>query len=171
MKIDVDYLRFMWPMRHFLITTGDTAGAMNIITVSFSMPVSKEPPLIACAIGAHTLSYELLRQTPSFVVNVPSPALHTAIYYCGFHSGREVDKFKETHLTPGKARTVSAPTIEECIAHMECIVTQEVITGDKMLIVGKVVEAYADSSIATSEAPYSYALGDFPKHIYATRFK
>jgi len=50
MKTKVEYLEFMWPMRHFLITCGDIKGKPNIIAVSFCMPVSKGPPLIACAI-------------------------------------------------------------------------------------------------------------------------
>jgi len=51
MKTDAEYLEFMWPMRHFLITCGDIKEKSNIIALSFCMPVSKEPPLIACAIG------------------------------------------------------------------------------------------------------------------------
>ena len=49
MKVDVEYLEFMWPMRHFLIICGNIEGKSNIIAVSFCMPVSKEPSLIACA--------------------------------------------------------------------------------------------------------------------------
>jgi len=44
MKTAVEYLEFMWPMRHSLITCGDIEGKSNIIAVSFCMPVSKEPP-------------------------------------------------------------------------------------------------------------------------------
>ncbi|MBE0478447.1 hypothetical protein IBX65_04920 [Candidatus Aerophobetes bacterium] len=51
MKTDVEYLEFMWPMRHFLITCGDIERESNIIAVSFCTPVSRELPLIACAIG------------------------------------------------------------------------------------------------------------------------
>jgi flavin reductase (DIM6/NTAB) family NADH-FMN oxidoreductase RutF len=45
MKVEVENLEFMWPMRHFLITCGDIASKSNIIAVSFWMPVSKEPPV------------------------------------------------------------------------------------------------------------------------------
>jgi len=59
MRVDVEYLEFMWPMRHFLITCGDIARKSNIIAVSFCMPVSKEPPLIACATGRGAYSCKL----------------------------------------------------------------------------------------------------------------
>lgn len=169
-KIDVEYLEFLWPMRHFLITCGAVKDKSNIITLSFVMPVSKRPPLIACAIGRGSYSYELMTRAKEFVVNVPTKNLEKAVYYCGFHSGREVDKFKETGLTPKPARAVKAPIVSECVAHMECKVINEIETGDKFLIVGEVIEAYADEDVVKGKKKVEYAKGDFPRKRYGTRF-
>jgi len=171
MKVDVEYLQYMWPMRHFLITCGDMKGKRNIIAVSFCIPVSKQPPLIICAIGKGAYSCKLIESTKEFIVNVPPKELRPKIYYCGFHSGYQVDKFKETGLTPRAARKVRAPIIEECVAHMECKVRQEIETGDKNLFIGEVIEAYADEAIVKGEMKIEYAQGDFPQKVYATRFK
>ena len=170
MKIEVDYLEFMWPMRHFLITCGDIEGESNIIAVSFCMPAAKEPPLIACAIGKDFYSSKLIEDTKEFIVNVPSKELKKEIYYCGFHSGYQVDKFNETALTKKPAVKVRVPIIDECIAHMECKVTQKIITGDKNLFIGEVIEAKADEDIVKGERKIEYAKGDFPRKVYATRF-
>ena len=171
MKIEVEYLQFMWPMRHFLITCGEMGKKSNIIAVSFCMPVSKEPPLIACAIGKKAYSSKLIESTKEFIVNVPSKELRSEIYYCGFHSGYQIDKFKETELSPQPARKVRSPIIEECIAHMECKVKQVIETGDKNLFIGEVVEAYADEAIVKGERKVEFGKGDFPQKIYSTRFK
>jgi flavin reductase (DIM6/NTAB) family NADH-FMN oxidoreductase RutF len=171
MKADVEYLEFMWPMKHFLITCGNIKGKSNIIAVSFCMPVSKEPPLITCAIGRGSYSSKLIKSAKEFIVNVPSGKLKRKIYYCGFHSGYQVDKFKETGLTAKPARKVRAPIIDECVAHMECKVKQEIETGDKNLFIGEVIEAYADEAIVKGERKIEYAKGDFPRKVYATRFK
>ncbi|TKJ40168.1 hypothetical protein CEE36_09920 [candidate division TA06 bacterium B3_TA06] len=171
MKVDVEYLEFMWPMRHYLITCGDIAGESNIIALSFCMPVSKLPPLIACAIGRGSYSYKLITSTKEFVINVPTSGLKPEIYYCGLHSGHEVDKFKETGLTPKPARAVKAPIIDECVAHIECKLDHEIETGDKSLIIGEVIEAYADEVIVKRERKVEYAKGDFPRKVYGTRFK
>ncbi|RJS77642.1 flavin reductase family protein [Methanophagales archaeon] len=173
MKTDVEYLEFMWPMRHFLITCGDIEieSKSNIIAVSFCMPVSREPPLIACAIGRGAYSCTLIESTKEFIVNVPPKELKPKIYYCGFHSGYQVDKFKETGLAPQPARKVKAPIIDDCVAHMECKVRQEVETGDKNLFIGEVIEAYADEALVQGERTVEYAKGDFPRKIYATRFR
>jgi len=171
MKIDVEYLEYMWPMRHFLVTCGDIVGKSNIITVSFCMPVSKDPPQIACAIGRGSYSYELIGSSREFVVNVPSKELKSKIFYCGFHSGANVDKFRETGLTPQPARKLRAPIIAECVAHMECKVIQEIETGDKSLFIGEVIDAYADEDVVRGERKTEYAKGEFPQKIYATRFR
>lgn len=170
MKVDVEYLEFMWPMRHFLITCGDIADRPNIITLSFCMPVSKRPPLLACAIGRGAYSYKLITGTREFVVNVAPSELRKETYYCGFHTGCDVDKFKETGLTPKPARAVKAPVIDECVAHMECKVRQEIEAGDKTLIVGEVVEAYADEAVVKGERKVEFAKSDFPRKKYGTRF-
>ena len=169
-KTDVEYLEYMWPMRHLLITCSTVQGEANIIAVSFCIPVSRVPPMLVCAIGHEMYSCGLIEQTREFVVNVPPQDLKRHIYYCGFHSGREVNKFQETGLTPQPARSVNVPIITECVAHMECRVEQMINTGDKRLFIGTVLEAYADEDLVDGRRTVEYAAGDFPKKIYGTRF-
>ena len=169
-KSDVEYLEFLWPMRHYLITCGPFPAKSNIIAVSFCMPVSKSPPMIACAIGREMYSSALIDKTREFVVNVPPQILNRQIYYCGTHSGREVNKFRETGLTPQRARQVDIPIIAQCVAHMECRVERTMDTGDKRLFVGAVLEAYADEDIVHGRRTVEYAAGGFPVKIYGTRF-
>ncbi len=76
--------------------------------------------MVACAIGRTMYSAEIILQTGEFVINVPPQELKRQIYFCGFHSGRDVDKFKETGLTPLPARHVDVLIIAECVAHIEC---------------------------------------------------
>jgi len=167
-KMDVEYLKYLWPMRHYLVTCA-SGGRANIIAVSFSMPVSRDPPMVACAIGKKMYSCELIEQTGEFVINVPPQDLKRRIYYCGFHSGRDVDKFKETGLTPQSARHLDVPIIAECVAHMECRVRDALDAGDKRLFIATVVDAYADEDVEQGRRRVQYASGDFPEKIYGTR--
>lgn len=170
MKVDTEFLEYMWPMRHFLITCADSKGNPNVIAVSFCMPVSKVPPLIACAIGKHAYSCSLIETTAEFIVNVPGRELEKAVYYCGSHSGKERDKFRETGMTPVPGRSVKVPSIDECIASMECVVRDKLVTGDKKLFVGEVVEAYADAEVVKKAKKVDYAMGTFPRTVYSVRF-
>ena len=170
MKTDVEFLEFMWPMRHFLITCGNIESRKNITAVSFCMPVSKKPAQVAIAITKESYSYELISETREFAVNIPLQDFSSQIYYCGFHSGRDVDKFEETGFSAVKAKKIHSPVIGECIAHMECRYAGKKKTGDKVLIIGDVVEAYADKSLSAGLKFTDYAFGDFPRKIYSTRF-
>jgi flavin reductase (DIM6/NTAB) family NADH-FMN oxidoreductase RutF len=172
MKTDVEYLEFLWPLRTYLITCGDIALKANIIAVSFCMPAAGQPPQLVCSIGRAFYSHELIKRTGEFVVNVPPKSLEKEVYYCGSHSGREVDKFAETGLTPLPARRVKAPIISECAAHMECVVVGELDTkayngadirpniANKTLFLGEVVEAYADPDFADGKVKTSLFLQD-----------
>jgi flavin reductase (DIM6/NTAB) family NADH-FMN oxidoreductase RutF len=64
--------------------------------------------------------------------------------FCGRKSGRDFDKFKETGLTPMVARKVKPPAIKECVAHLECKLHSQCVTGDHTILVGEIVEAYAN---------------------------
>jgi len=167
-KTNTDYLKYFWPMRHYLVSCGCGERA-NIITVGFCMPVSKDPPMIACAIGQKMYSSELIQQTPEFVINVPTQEMNRQIYYCGFHSGRDVNKFKETGLTPHPSRNISPPVIRECVAHMECRVEQSLNCGDKILFIATVVGAYADEDVERGDRRVEYAAGGFPEKVYGVR--
>ena len=170
MKEDVEYLEPMWPMRHFLITCGKYQGKSNIITVSFCMPVSKEPPMIAISIGENTYSNELMDKNKEFIVNVPTKSMKSQIYYCGFHSGYKVDKFQDTELSPLPARKLEVPIISECVAHMECRIVNKTSIGDKILITGEVLESYADKQVLNKKDINDFAYGSFPRQVYAGRF-
>lgn len=135
------------------------------------MPVSKEPPMVACAVGKGAYSRELIEKCGEFVVNVPTKQQDKQVYYCGNHSGREVDKFEETGLTSAPSRKIDAPIIEECPAQMECVVMQAIEVGDKILFIAEVVEAFADEALVNCEIELDYATGEFPAKVYGGRFK
>ncbi len=157
-------------MRHYLISCGKFDGEMNIIVVSFCMPVSKDPPMVACAISKNAYSRELIEKCGEFVINVPTKQQDKQVYYCGYHSGRDVDKFSETGFSASPSRKINAPIIEECPAQMECIVLQAIETGDKFLYIAEVVEAYADEALAKGEIELDYSMGEFPARVYGGRF-
>lgn len=168
--IDVEYLEYLWPMRSYLITCGNLRTKANIIAVSFCMPVSKIPPLIACAIGRGAYSCELIAASGCFIVNVPPRKLKSKVYLCGSRSGRDVDKFKQAGLTAKPSRQLKAPVVGECVAFMECILRKEVEAGDKIIFLGEVVEAYANESLSLRGRKILYCEGEFPRRVYGTRF-
>ena len=106
------------------------------------MPTSGQPPMCAISIGLTRYTHELLERVPEFVLALPGEDMEQACVYCGTYSGRDVDKFKETGLTPLPATKVRPPLIAECLANLECRVVGKIRTGDHTIFAGEIVAAH-----------------------------
>jgi flavin reductase (DIM6/NTAB) family NADH-FMN oxidoreductase RutF len=142
------------PYNTSLVTCCDAEGNPNIIAIAWLIPVSVNPPLAGISIGHSRFSYRLIRETGEFVINVAPYDIASQVLFCGRRSGRDVDKFTETGLTPREAQLVRPPIIEECIAHLECRVEQDVEAGDHHIVVGEVLAAYANRGILEENGLY-----------------
>jgi flavin reductase (DIM6/NTAB) family NADH-FMN oxidoreductase RutF len=146
-KVLVNYAsayRLLHPMHTVLVSCTGNAGKPNITTMAWAMPTSLKPPLVAISLAPGSHSCSLIEESGEFTINIPSVELLQAVIACGTFSGRSFDKFKKANLTPIPGKRVKAPSILECIAHVECTVEDKILTGDHILFVGKIVEAYAD---------------------------
>ena len=143
--------RLLHPKLTVLLTCTDKAGKANIITLAWTMPVSTNPPLLAVGIAPRRYSHMLIQETKEFTINIPTMEYVKETLFCGRRSGREFDKFKETKFTPLPAKTVKAPIIKECIAHIECKLYRRVTAGDHSLFIGEIQAAYADENAFTTK--------------------
>jgi flavin reductase (DIM6/NTAB) family NADH-FMN oxidoreductase RutF len=129
-----------------LVTSVDSDGKANIITLGMYMPISHDPDQIVIGVSPKRFSHDLILEQGEFVVNSPGTELAEKVHVCGVKSGRSIDKFKEAGLTPKPAEKVRPPIIEECYGHIECEVVNQVKCGDHTLIVGEVVAASIDEN-------------------------
>ncbi|MEM3387691.1 MAG: flavin reductase family protein [Nitrososphaerales archaeon] len=139
-------LRLMYPRPTVLVSCA-LDGKPNIITLAWSTPLSHCPPLLGISVGLERYSHELIDKSGEFVVNIPTIDLIKQTILCGERSGREVDKFKEANLTPLPSLKVRAPSILECVAHLECKVVQRIHVGDHTLFVGEVLAARVNEGL------------------------
>ena len=92
-------------------------------------------------------SYHIIRETGEFVINLTTKKLAYAADYCGVKSGRDVDKFADLHLTPGKAgKLKAAPLIVESPVNLECKVTEIKELGSHHMFLAKVLAVNVDES-------------------------
>ncbi|MCJ7424841.1 flavin reductase family protein [Candidatus Bathyarchaeota archaeon] len=143
--------RLLHPMHTVLVSCIGKVGKPNIITLAWAMPTSINPPLVAVSIAPRRHSYNLIKETGEFVVNIPTMGILKETLVCGRVSGRDHDKFEETGFTALPAKKVRPPAIGECVAHLECKLHSEFITGDHTVFVGEIVEAYANEGVFTEE--------------------
>jgi len=142
-----EFSRLLHPFNATLVTCQEKNGPPNVLAIAWIMPLSLDPPKLVFAIRKERYSYKLLEQAREFVVNMPRFDLARQVLYCGRESGKDVDKFRKTGLTAGKARKVGVPIVNECVAHVECRVAEMIAKGDHVLVVGDVLAAYAKKEV------------------------
>jgi len=139
------FYRAMYPRPVVLVSCVEPkTGKPNIIPVAWSTPLSFKPPLIGVSIAPQRYSHKLIAEAGEFVVNIPNIDLLNQTDLCGSTSGRDVDKFQLSGFTPKPSRLLKTPVIEECAAHLECILKESFTIGDHTLFVGEVKAAYCD---------------------------
>jgi len=114
------------------------------MTASWTTPLSHSPPLAGVAIVPTRYTYQLIKESKEFTLNVLSLDFVQEIQYFGSVSGRDEDKFSKSKLTLEPSKSVKPPHVREAIGVMECRLERIVnVGGDHDLFVGRVVEAYA----------------------------
>ncbi|MHA1267837.1 MAG: flavin reductase family protein [Candidatus Helarchaeota archaeon] len=141
-KIDIpitESFRLAYPKIVCLITADS-----NIITLAWTTPISFTPPIFGVSIGLTRHSHKLITQAKEFGVNLPTMEILDKVLYCGRNSGRKINKFEQTGLTPIPASKIKAKLIKECVANFECILMDTQKYGDHTFFVGKVVAAHCE---------------------------
>ena len=90
----------LYPLPAVMVSVGDKNGNKNILTVAWTGTICTNPAMVYISVRPERYSYEMIRQTNEFVINLTTEKLIRATDYCGVRSGRDVDKWKEMHLTP-----------------------------------------------------------------------
>ena len=130
----------LYPVTAAMVTCAD-GEEQNIIAITFIAPVSANPPTAMISVLPTRHSYNMIKNSGEYVINIPGPELLYEIQYTGRKSGRDVDKFKELGLTAIPAQKVKAPLIKECWGHIECKVVGEYPAGAHTMFVGEIVAA------------------------------
>ncbi len=128
-----------------VLVTSSWHGKSNVMPAAFVTPLSFDPPLIGLAVQPSRHSYDMIRNSEQFALNIPGRRLLHHVQYLGSVSGADVDKLELTKLPTFKATRVEAPLIEGCVAYIECGVEDALRVGDHVLFVGQVLAASADA--------------------------
>lgn len=137
----------VYPLPAVMVSTADTKGNDNIITVAWTGTVCTNPAMLYISVRPERYSYHLLRESGEFAVNLTTEKLAKATDWCGVRSGRDFDKWKEMHLTRGKAEKLTyAPIIQESPVNIECKVTEVQELGSHHMFLAKVEAVQVDES-------------------------
>ncbi|MCI5740282.1 MAG: flavin reductase family protein [Lachnospiraceae bacterium] len=134
----------LYPLPVVMVSVRDKKGNDNIITVAWAGTVCTNPPMVSISVRPERHSYQMIKESGEFVINLVTKDLVFATDYCGVKSGRDVDKFKEMKLKKEKAEKVAAPLIAQSPVNLECRVTECKELGSHHMFVAEIVSVHID---------------------------
>lgn len=137
----------LYPAPAVMVTCSDPdIGRHNIITIGWAGNVCTNPPMLSISVRKSRYSYDMIKNSGEFTVNLTTPELTKAADFCGVRSGRDIDKFEVTGLTPEPGRKVNCPSIAESPLSIECKVNRVIELGSHDLFIADVVNVLADKA-------------------------
>ena len=134
---------FIYPIPAVMVSCGDMDKS-NIITVAWTGILNTNPAKVYISVRPTRYSYDIIKKTGEFVINLTTKDLAYATDWCGVKTGAKVDKFKEMKLTKQKCEFVSAPAIKESPVSIECRVTDIKEFGSHHTFIADVLSIDAD---------------------------
>ena len=134
----------IYPVPAVLISCGEPEEEYNMLTVAWVGTICTNPAMCYISVRPERHSYDIIKRTKSFVINLTSEDMARATDWCGVRSGKDYNKFKEMHLTPQKAQKVAAPIILESPLSIECEVLEIKELGSHHMFIANVVNVQAD---------------------------
>ena len=133
----------IYPLPAVMVTCRDQ-GEDNIITIAWTGTICTNPAMTYISVRPERHSYEMIKNSGEFVINLTTKNLAKVTDFCGVRSGRDIDKFKETGLTKEEAQIVNAPVIGESPVNIECRVEKIIPLGSHHMFTAKVVNVMID---------------------------
>ncbi len=169
-RIDLKPGALTAPLPPVLVTVR-SGGVSNIITIGWTGILATNPPKTYISVRPSRHSYEMLKESREFVINLAPAALSVAVDFCGIYTGAKVNKFEKCALTEKESREVSAPTIAECPIALECRVTDILSMGTHDVFMADIVSVSVDESIIDKNGKIRYDKADLLAYVHGEYFR
>jgi len=137
----------LYPVPAVMVSCRSSEGVNNIITVAWTGIVCSDPAMLYVSIRPERFSHSIIKDTGSFVVNLPTESLAYALDFCGVKSGRDINKFEHLGLTQQKSNLVDAPSIGECPVSLECRVNNIISLGSHDMFIAEILCVDAEEKL------------------------
>ena len=134
------------PLPPVMVSCGDMESS-NILTVAWTGITNTIPPKTYISVRPSRHSYNIIKNSGEFVLNLTPASLIKAADYCGIYTGAKVDKFAKCNLTKEEATEVACPLIAECPLSIECKVTDIIPLGTHDMFMADIVAVNVDDSL------------------------
>ncbi len=144
---------FVYPIPAVMVSCGNMEKS-NIITVAWTGILNTNPAMCYISVRPERYSYNLIKESGEFVINLTTSDLTYATDWCGVKTGLKVDKFKSMNLTKEKSTYVSCPSIKESPVSIECKVKEIKDLGSHHMFIADVLSIDADEKYIDSTGAF-----------------
>lgn len=169
-KVDFKGSVILNPVPAVLITSRNKEGKDNVFTVAWIGTVCTKPPMLSISVRPERLSYEYIKESMEFTVNLPGKDLVKKVDFCGVRSGRTVDKIKEMGFVMKKGKEVSSPYIDDCPVSIECKVKQIIPLGTHDLFIAEVVSSHVNEDLMDEKGKIHFEWADLITYCHGEYF-
>ena len=134
---------FEYPIPAAMVSCG-TMEESNIITVAWTGVINTNPAMVYISVRPERYSYDIIKKSKEFVINLTNEQLAYATDWCGVKSGKDIDKFEKMHLTKERGTIVKCPMIGEAPVSIECKVKEIKKLGSHDMFLAEVLAVNAD---------------------------
>jgi flavin reductase (DIM6/NTAB) family NADH-FMN oxidoreductase RutF len=147
----------IYPIPAVMVSCGHTPEEYNIITISWTGTINSDPPMCSISVRPERHSYDIIKRTGEFVINLTTEELAHATDWCGCRSGSKYNKWEKMKLTPAPGKIVKAPVIEESPVNIECVVKNVLELGTHHMFIAEVVNVIIDDRYLNDKQAFSFA--------------
>ena len=126
------------PVPPALVTCSDGEHD-NVLTVAWTGILNSDPPKTYISVRPSRHSYEMIKKSGEFAINMTTKELVRAADWCGVHTGAKVDKFERCRLSREPANELSCPILSDSPLVLECRVTDIVKLGTHDMFMADIV--------------------------------
>ena len=146
MKESLGAQTLIFPTPVWCVGTYDKDGKPNVMTIAWGGICCSKPPCLTISLRKATYTFGNIMERKAYTVSVPSVKYAEEADYFGIASGRDVDKFQVTGLTPTRSDLVDAPYVEEFPMVLECKLLHHFEIGLHTQFIGEILDVKVDSS-------------------------
>lgn len=139
-RVDMKPSTYLSPVPVVLLSCGYPNEQTNVMTVAWTGTVCSDPPMISVSIRPDRASYDRVKQTGEFVVNLPDQEMAKGTDYCGVRSARDTDKMADLKWTAEPMEKLKvAQAIAQAPLSLGCKVRQTLDLGSHTCFIGEIV--------------------------------
>ena len=126
------------PVPPALVTCKD-GERENVLTIAWTGIVNSDPPKTYISVRPSRHSYEMIKKSGVFAINLTTKALVRAADWCGVYTGAKVDKFERCKLQKEPAAEIDCPILSDSPLTLECRVTEVIPLGTHHMFLADIV--------------------------------